>query len=118
MKRLIMTGAGFALALGLAGTGAQAQQADPPAMAPPDQGGEHRHGGGQHGFDAMDVNHDGYITLDEWKAAGRREDRFAEIDVNHEGRITREELRAFMQKMRAEHGQNGVGWGGDHNDGH
>lgn len=118
MKRTMIVAAGFALALGLVGTAAQAQQADPPAMPPPDQGGEHHHGGGQRGFDAMDANHDGFVTLDEWKAAGRREDRFAEIDADHDGKITREELRAFMEKMRAQRGQNGGGWGGDHNDGH
>ena len=113
MKRT-MTTISFALALGLAASGAQAQQADPA----PDQGGEHHHGGGRRGFDAMDTNHDGFITLDEWKAAGRREERFAEIDADHDGKITREELRAFMEKMRAMHQQNGGGgWGGDHHDG-
>jgi hypothetical protein len=51
----------------------------------------------------MDANHDGFVTLDEWKAAGRREERFAQIDADHDGKITREEMRAFMEKMRAEH---------------
>ena len=89
----------------------------PPAA--PDQG-EHHHGagGGAHGFDAMDTNHDGFITLDEWKAAGRREDRFNAIDVNHTGKISRDDLRAYMQKMRAEHQQNGGGnWGGGQSNG-
>lgn len=107
----------FPLSLALLATAplAMAQTAPdqntPPAA--PDQG-EHHHGGGNwggggHGFDAMDTNHDGFVTLDEWKAAGRREDRFNAIDVNHTGKITREDLRAYMQKMRAEHQQNGGG---------
>jgi opacity protein-like surface antigen len=115
-----MTAITCALALALAAQGAHAQQADPNATPAPDQGGEHRHGGGgQRGFDAMDTNHDGFITLDEWKAAGRSDERFAEIDANHDGKITRDELRAFMEYMRARREQNGGGGGGgEHNDGH
>jgi hypothetical protein len=105
---------GFGLALLAAVPMAHAQtmpdQSAPPSA--PDQGGEHHHGGGgQRGFDAIDTNHDGFITLDEWKAAGRREERFAKIDVNHTGRITRDDLRAWMEKMRAQRQQSG---GGDH----
>jgi hypothetical protein len=119
MKRIAMIAAGYALALGPGGTAAHAQQADPAGTAAPDQGGEHRHGGGgQRGFEAMDANHDGFITLDEWKAAGRREERFAQIDADHDGKITREELRAFMETMRARREQNGGGSGVDHHDGH
>jgi len=62
----------------------------------------------------MDANHDGFVTLDEWKTAGRREERFAQIDADHDGKITREEMRAFMEKMRAEHPRNGDGPGGEH----
>jgi hypothetical protein len=112
---------GLGLALLVAVPMALAQTApDQPAM--PDQagpGGEHHHGGGQRGFEAMDANHDGVVTLDEWKAAGRREERFNAIDVNHTGKITRDDLRAYMEKMRAEHQQNGGGnWGGGQPDGH
>ncbi|WP_051280027.1 EF-hand domain-containing protein [Novosphingobium acidiphilum] len=117
MKRTTITTIGCALALA-AGT-ARAQQADPPMAPPAEQGGEHHHGGGQRGFDAIDTNHDGFITLDEWKAAGRREDRFAMIDADHDGRITRDEMRAAMARMRAMREHNGGGEpGGEHPDGH
>lgn len=117
MKYTTITRLGYALALGLAATAAHAQQAgDPPPPPPPgENGGPHGdHPRGGRGFDMMDTNHDGFVTLDEWKAAGRREDRFAMIDTNHTGRITREDMRAFMEKMRAEHPRGpdgGGGWG-------
>jgi hypothetical protein len=111
---------GLGLALISAAPVALAQAA--PDQMPPEQGGAgggyHHGGGGQRGFDAMDTNHDGFVTLDEWKAAGRSEARFAEIDVNHTGKITRDDLRAYMQKMRAQRQQNGGNWGGGQNDGH
>ena len=119
MKRTTLATIGCAFALGLAANAAYAQQADP-SMPPPDSNGEHHRGGGgmQRGFEAMDANHDGVITMDEWKAAGRREDRFAMIDADHDGKITREEMRAAMEKMRAMREQNGGGgWAGEHHDG-
>jgi opacity protein-like surface antigen len=112
--KILFTTVGCALAL--IGAAAQAQQTPDQSGMPSDQehrNGEHHQGGGQRGFDAMDADHDGTITLDEWKAAGRREERFNDIDVNHTGRISREDLRAYMQKMRAEHQQNGGGWRGN-----
>jgi len=122
MKNKLITGLGCALALGLAATTAHAQQTADPAMPPPPPGadggphGDHPHGG--RGFDMMDTNHDGFVSLDEWKAAGRREDRFAMIDIDHNGRISREEMRAFMEKMRAEHPRGpGGGYGGGDNGG-
>ena len=101
----------LALAIALAPVLAYAQPASDQTPPPPD--GMHHPGG--RGFDAMDTNHDGVITLDEWKVAGRREERFALIDTDHDGRITREEMRAAMDKMRAWREQNGGGsW---HHDG-
>jgi len=123
MKKTYFMSAGL-IGLALAAAPVAFAQAGPD-QATPSQGADRHHGGGQRGFDAMDTNHDGFITLDEWKAAGRREERFNEIDADHDGKITREELRAFMEKMRAEHQQNGGGgnWGGGNggggqNDGH
>jgi hypothetical protein len=117
MQRTTITIIACALALGLGAAAAQAQHADPAMPPPSGQDGDHPHRGGQRGFEAMDTNHDGVITLDEWKAAGRRENRFAMIDADHDGRITREELRAAMAKMRAMREQNGGSWGGEHHDG-
>ncbi|WP_420383269.1 hypothetical protein [Novosphingobium sp.] len=114
MKTNSIMGLGCAYALGLAAMSAHAQQmADPAMPASPARAGDHAHGGGGRGFDAMDANHDGFVTLDEWKAAGRREDRFAQFDANHDGRITREEMKAFRDKMRAEHPRGGPGGPGD-----
>ncbi len=93
----------FALAALTAAPGAFAQTATEPSTTAPDKAGEHKHGGGPRGFDAMDADHDGFVTLDEWKAAGRREERFYQIDTAHTGKITREQLRAFREKMMAEH---------------
>jgi len=101
----------------------QAQAAPDPAPSTPPAPqslGEHRHGsnwgGGARSFEAMDTNRDGFVTLDEWKAAGRSEERFNAIDVNHTGKITRDDLMAYIMKMREQRQQNGGGnWGsGDH----
>ncbi len=113
MKNARLMAFGGALVLGLTGTfapmAAQAQMTDPAPGAPAMPGGQPPQGGGHRGFAAMDTNHDGVITLDEWIGAGRHEKRFAMIDANHDGKITRDELRTYMQTMRAEHMQNGGG---------
>lgn len=88
---------------------------DAPANPPAPQG-EHRGGGGR-GFDAMDTDHDGKVSREEWTAAGRNPKRFDMIDADHDGQITREELRAFIEKMRAERGANGGDWPGGHDRG-
>lgn len=54
------------------------------------------------GFNMVDTNHDGVLSLDEWTAAGRRADRFAKIDANHDGKVTREEIAAFRATMEAQ----------------
>ena len=50
-------------------------------------------------FDQMDTNHDGVITLDEWKAAGRREFGFKMVDTNKDQKLTPEELRVAAAKF-------------------
>lgn len=60
------------------------------------------HGGGGRGFDALDTDHDGTVSRDEWIAAGRNPKRFDLIDADHDGTITRAEFRAFWDKLRAE----------------
>ena len=49
-------------------------------------------------FDKVDTNHDGVLSLDEWKAAGRRERGFKMIDANGDGQLTPDELKAAMAK--------------------
>lgn len=49
-------------------------------------------------FDKADANHDGAISLAEWKAAGRRERGFNIIDADHDGKVTPAELAAAAAK--------------------
>ena len=109
MKMKLAHPLGFGLALLVAAPMAQAQTQTPAAPEQAEAGGEHHHGGGGHAFEAMDTNHDGVVTLDEWKAAGRREERFSAIDANHTGKITREDLHAYMKKLHEQREQNGGG---------
>jgi Ca2+-binding EF-hand superfamily protein len=63
----------------------------------------------------LDTNHDGKISLDEWKAGprsqkdpARAQEMFNKLDANHDGFITLEELKAHpMGQHRHEHGQKG-----------
>lgn len=54
-------------------------------------------------FAEMDANHDGALSLKEWKAAGRRERGFKMIDANDDGKVTIAELQA----ARAKYGRGG-----------
>ena len=45
-------------------------------------------------FIKADTNQDGALSLEEWKAAGRRDRGFAMIDADHDGKVTPDELRA------------------------
>lgn len=47
-------------------------------------------------FKTLDRNGDGVITLDEWLAAGRKEQVFRSIDTNHDGKVTLEEFAVAM----------------------
>lgn len=53
---------------------------------------------GQEMFAKADANHDGAISAEEWKAAGRRDRGFQMVDADHDGKITPEELRAAAAK--------------------
>lgn len=50
---------------------------------------------------AMDTDHDGKFSKAEWLAAGRKERGFDMMDSNHDGYVTIDELRAGREKMRA-----------------
>lgn len=64
-----------------------AAAAPAPAAAPPVRDGR---------FDAMDADHNGRITLEEWRNFQERE--FRRIDANDDGVITREEMDAPPRK--------------------
>lgn len=49
-------------------------------------------------FAKADTNQDGALSLEEWKAAGRRERGFSMIDADRDGKLTAEELRAAAAK--------------------
>ncbi|UAK23722.1 EF-hand domain-containing protein [Sphingomonas nostoxanthinifaciens] len=54
----------------------------------------------QQAFDKADTDHDGALSLAEWKAMGRRERGFNFIDANHDGKVTPDEIRAAMARFR------------------
>jgi EF hand len=63
-------------------------------------------------FKAMDTNHDGVVTKDEWTAAGRREQGFTRFDTKGDGKITLDEMKAVTAQFAAGGGGGGRGPGG------
>ena len=63
----------------------------------------------QERFDALDTNHDGKLTLEEFMAAphhrGNPEERFKAMDVNGHGYITKEEFCSGIGRGRHGMGQ-------------
>jgi len=53
---------------------------------------------GRHGFDRLDVNGDGYLSLEEMDAAPGP--RIMRLDTNNDGVVDAEELEAGAEKMR------------------
>jgi len=66
-------------------------------------------GGPRHGMverlKAADINGDGLISKQEAQALPMIAKHFDEIDTNQDGQLSPEELRAFHQKMHAQHEQ-------------
>jgi Ca2+-binding EF-hand superfamily protein len=83
MKRVL-------IAIGVSAIAAGIATAAPAQMSPE---------AGKQMFDKVDTNHDGVLTLDEWKAAGRRERGFNMIDTDHDGKVTPDELRAAAARF-------------------
>ena len=44
-------------------------------------------------FDALDRNHDGFLSRDEAEEARELDTRFSELDANNDGKLSREEYR-------------------------
>lgn len=55
-------------------------------------------------FKAWDKNGDGGITLEEWTAAGRKEQGFQFSDTDKDGKVTLDELKAAMAKAAQRQG--------------
>ena len=55
----------------------------------------------KHGrFEALDKNHDGYISRDEAKDASELNTRFSELDANNDGKLSRDEYNALNKSAR------------------
>jgi len=51
-------------------------------------------------FDALDKNHDGYISRDEAKDASELNTRFSELDANNDGKLSRDEYNSMNSSAR------------------
>ena len=75
------------------------------AVAAPEGAGGHRHGAMLERLKQADTDGNGLISRDEAKALPRIAQHFDAIDTNHDNQLSPEELRAFHEKVRAEHAQ-------------
>ena len=73
------------------------------AVAAPEGAGGKHHGAMVERLKQADTDGNGLISRDEAKALPRIAKRFDEIDANHDGQLSADELRAFHEKMRAQH---------------
>ena len=76
---------------------AQETPAAPPiaGTGPGDEGAMHAR------LAALDTDHDGRISRTEWLAGGRKERGFDRMDANRDGYLTMDEIVAAREKMRA-----------------
>jgi Ca2+-binding EF-hand superfamily protein len=75
------------------------------AVAAPEGAGGPRHGAMLERLKAADTNGDGLISREEANALPMLAKHFDEIDTDHNQQLSPDELRAFHQKMRAQHEQ-------------
>lgn len=61
----------------------------------PEESGENSEGS-QESFDEIDTDGDGFISKEEWEAAGQDSSMFDVIDVNSDGKISKEEYEEFF----------------------
>lgn len=60
----------------------------------------------RHGrFDALDKNHDGYVSRDEAAKASELNTRFSELDTNNDGKLSRSEYGALHSSARGATGK-------------
>ena len=82
-------------------TGASSRQegVNPPGQASPGKGA--MGATAKHGrFEALDKNHDGFVSRDEAKDASELDTRFSELDANNDGKLSREEYNALNKSAR------------------
>jgi hypothetical protein len=96
----ILTAAGLITILAPAMSGAFAQDAPPPAPPPAAEHGPTM----REKFAAANTTHDGHLTREQAQAGGMKmvAKYFDAIDVNHRGYVTLQDIRAFSQARRAE----------------
>jgi len=75
------------------------------AAAAPEGAGGHRKGEMVERLKQADADGNGLISRDEAKTLPRLAKHFDEIDANRDGQLSKEELRAFHEKMHAQHAQ-------------
>jgi len=64
----------------------------------------------KHGrFDALDKNHDGFVSRDEAKDASELDTRFTELDANNDGKLSRDEYNALNKSDKSARGATGTG---------
>jgi hypothetical protein len=81
------------------------------AAQEPTAGREHGHRSPEKMMDKLDTNHDGKISLEEWKNSprgqrnpSRAEEKFNKLDTNHDGSITLDELKMRQSESGHERG--------------